>query len=105
MEAFTKAWIQDLDPHNPDISPLYESDFSEMPPAIFQAGTKDLLYDDSLLAAIKWHLAGNDTQLVISPGSDHGFSHLGGPEMEASLTAGERFIQAHSSGSVSGDSR
>ncbi|KAL4805225.1 alpha/beta hydrolase fold-domain-containing protein [Aspergillus unguis] len=97
MEVFVQTWIQDRDPRDARVSPLYEKDFGNMPPAIFVVGDKDPLLDDSLFASMKWHAAGNETQVVIFPGSFHGLARLGGPDMEASLTVSERFIRAHGS--------
>ena len=93
MQNFGNSWLgQVKDRQVAGISPLYEADWKSLPPAIFVVGTEDCLYDDSLFAAIKWHMGGNDTELAVFPGSTHGFCRIGGPDTEAGLAASENFI-------------
>jgi acetyl esterase/lipase len=90
---FGNAWTSgEANVQIPEISPLFESDFRSMPPAVFLVGDKDALVDDSYFAAIKWHMAGNETELVLFPGSYHGFLTLPGPDANAGLRVNEQFI-------------
>jgi acetyl esterase/lipase len=44
-----------------------------MPPALFSAGTEDLLVDDTLFMAARWRLAGNAARTDLYEGAPHGF--------------------------------
>jgi acetyl esterase len=57
----------------PSWSPLYNADFQNLPPATFGVGAEDPLLDDNILMATKWELAGNEAELIIYPGSPHGY--------------------------------
>jgi len=90
---FGRAWTStEADVQVPSISPLFEPDFTGMPPAVFVVGDKDALIDDSYFAPIKWHMAGNNTELVVFPGSCHGFLRLPGPDADEGLRASEAFV-------------
>lgn len=96
MANFADSWLSEVpDRRIPEISPLYNRDFSHMPPAIFVIGSNDPLYDDSLFGAVKWRIGGNDTQLTVFPGSYHGLCRLGGPDKDAGLKASETFVKQH----------
>lgn len=96
MLNFNKAFVpNEKDLKLPYISPLFNPDFRNLPPAIFIVGSDDALYDDSLFGAIKWHMAGNEAELVIFPGSNHGFCRLGGPDCEDGLATSETFVIQH----------
>ena len=90
---FSNAWTSgEADVQTAEISPLFEPNFTGMPPAVFVVGGKDALVDDSYFAAVKWHVAGNETELIVSPGSYHGFLRLPGPDADAGLTVSEQFV-------------
>lgn len=90
---FGNAWTShEADVQIAEISPLFESNFTGMPPAVFLVGDNDALVDDSYFAAVKWHMAGNETELVVFPGSYHGFLTVPGPDADAGLIANEQFI-------------
>ena len=96
MIEFHDAWLSgEPDLRIPGISPLYNKDFGNLPPAIFVVGNQDPLYDDSLFGAMKWHMAGNETELVVFPDSYHGFCRLGGPDCEKGLATSESFVIRH----------
>ena len=96
VEEFVKAFTRgQSDVQNPKISPLYEADFSMLPPAIFVVGEKDRLFDDSLFAAIKWHMGGNEAELVTFPDEWHAFTRTGGALSDPGMTVGEEFVKKH----------
>lgn len=96
MQAFHDAFVVNgEDRKDPKISPLYEADWSNLPPAVFVVGTNDPLYDDTLFAAIKWRMGGNDTEVTVFPGSYHGLCRMGGPDCEAAMRVSEDFILKH----------
>lgn len=57
---------------DPEISPL-GADLSDLPPALFQIGTRDPLLDDTLFMAARWQAAGNRAELAVVPGGVHAF--------------------------------
>ncbi|MEM1317564.1 MAG: alpha/beta hydrolase fold domain-containing protein, partial [Pseudomonadota bacterium] len=66
------------DTRDPVISPLFAA-LHDMPPALFSVGTKDLLLDDTLLMATRWHAANGNAELDVTPGGVHvfqSFRHL-----------------------------
>jgi acetyl esterase len=76
VEAYLPAGI---DPHNPDVSPLY-ANLEHMPPALFSVGTIDALLDDSLFLYARWIAAGNEADLAVYPGAPHAFNALSMPQ-------------------------
>ena len=61
-----------IDLRDPSFSPLYGK-LDDMPPALFTIGTWDPLVDDTLFMAMRWMVAGNETELEIYPGGTHAF--------------------------------
>ena len=93
MQSFLDAYnAKGYDLKDPRLSPAFEKDMSNMPPAIFIVGTADLLLDDSLLMATKYSVAGNKARLVITPNAVHGFTMISGPDQEDGLVPAENFI-------------
>lgn len=79
LDSDTMTWFRDhyeSDPppeiDDPHYSPMY-GDLRDLPPALFTVGTLDPLLDDSLFMAVRWLVAGNDTDLEVYPGGIHGF--------------------------------
>ena len=73
MKKFEDSYLQNNeDKTNPDVSPMF-GDFSDMPPAIFTIGTRDLLLDHTLLMHSRWVAYGNKAEIIIVPGADHAF--------------------------------
>ena len=61
-----------MDPH---VSPLV-GDFTGLPPLLFQAGTNEMLLDDSTRAAAKAHAAGVKVRLDVFEGMPHVFQAI-----------------------------
>ena len=72
-----------------DISPLYATTLTGMPPALFTVGTLDYLYDDSLFMSARWHAAGNETELAVYPAAVHGFTSF---DAELARLANQRIV-------------
>ena len=66
---------------HPSISPLY-ANLSHMPPALLSIGTADPLLDDTLFMANKYSAYGNNIELAIYEGGEHGIGHFGIQEDE-----------------------
>ena len=79
MQMFAAGYLQNGENmRDPDVSPFF-ADLHGMPPALFSVGTKDLLLDDSLLMASRWHAKNGNAELHVAPGGCHvfqSFRHL-----------------------------
>jgi len=74
MQQFYNAFLPTVpDRRAPDISPLY-ADLRNLCPALFSAGTRDALLDDTLFMHARWIAAGNEAEIAIYPGGAHGFT-------------------------------
>src|SRR5215472_6761055 len=74
MQQFYNAFLPTIaDRRVADISPLY-ADLKGLCPALFSAGTKDALLDDTLFMHARWVAANNPAKLAIYPGGAHGFT-------------------------------
>lgn len=69
---YSKDYIQDEDPTNPYISPLY-GNFSGFPPMLIQVGSYEMLLSDSELVAEKAKHAGCKVRLSVYEGMFHIF--------------------------------
>jgi len=76
----------------PSISPMY-ADLSGLPPALFTAGTRDPLVDDSLFMAARWGLAGNKADLALYPEEVHGFTRLPSPTADIANARCDAFVR------------
>ncbi len=83
MQFFVDAYVNKEQQEHPYVSPLY-ADLKGMPPALFQVGTLDHLYSDTIEMANAWRKAGNVIELREFPGAPHGFA---GFPVEAAKTA------------------
>ena len=68
----TNWYIGGQDASNPEISPLY-ADYAGFPPLYFLASEREILLDDSVLAAQCARQAGVETQLEVWPVLPHAF--------------------------------
>ncbi|MEM9732925.1 MAG: alpha/beta hydrolase [Pseudomonadota bacterium] len=76
MLMFTRGFLQNgEDRRNGHVSPLY-ANLHGLSPALFSVGTEDLLLDDTLMMATRWHAANGNAQLDITPGGCHVFQSL-----------------------------
>lgn len=95
IRKFTEAYLpKDIDPRNPDASPLYAK-LNDMPPAIFTVGTIDPLLDDSLFLYSRWIAAGNEAELALYPGAPHAFNIFPLPQGPAANARIDSFLKAH----------
>ena len=95
IEAFRKSFLPPgTDMSTPDVSPLY-ADLRGMPAAIFSAGTRDALIDDSLFMAPRWLAAGNAAELAIHPGACHGFLSLPNRQRDEAVARMSAFIDRY----------
>lgn len=94
LKKFVEAWtFGQSDARIPSISPLYETDFRMLPPTLFIVGSRDRLYDDTIMAATKFHMAENETEVVIFPDEYHGFCYTGGPLAVAAWKIASDFLR------------
>ncbi|MCE7026941.1 alpha/beta hydrolase [Jiella avicenniae] len=77
---------------DPAVSPLY-ADLSDLPPARFSCGTRDLLVDDTLFMASRWLAAGNAVDLHLTNGGVHVFEAFGTEAGKRSLTGMEAYLR------------
>jgi len=93
---FSKAQQQSI--KHPSISPLY-ANLSHMPPALLSVGSADPLLDDTLFMADKYSAYGNNIELAIYEGGEHGIGHFGIQEDEEMGTRARRhtldFMKKH----------
>lgn len=76
MAMFVTGYLHNgEDTRDPAISPLFAY-LNDMPPAIFSVGTRDLLLDDTLLMATRWHSQNANAMLNVTPGGCHVFQSI-----------------------------
>lgn len=69
---YNKDYVQDNDPKNPYISPLF-GDYEGFPPLLIQVGSIEMLLSDSVLVAEKAREAGVPVKLTVYEGMFHIF--------------------------------
>lgn len=69
VEAYAGAVADKADP---DVSPLF-ADLHDLPPTLLVVGQEDILFEDSLLMAMRLSAAGGDVDLRVYPECPHGF--------------------------------
>lgn len=70
FDAIRPAYMRDVDPKNPLISPL-RGDLRGFPPTLLQCAEREMLRDDSVRFAAKLREAGVETKLDVWPGVFH----------------------------------
>ncbi len=78
---------------SPEISTL-RANVSGMPPALFQVGTLDPLFDDTLLMAKRWVEAGNEAELRVYPGGIHTYDMFDIPIAHESHAVTANFVRS-----------
>jgi len=80
---------------DPAVSPLF-GDWSGLPPLLLQAGSTEMLRDDSVRAAERARAAGTVAELEIYERMPHVFQLMRSlPQSDASLDAAARFVRRH----------
>jgi acetyl esterase/lipase len=100
--AFTRETLQRLgayylagqDPHQPLASPALYADLRGLPPLLLQAGSNEVLLDDSTRLATRAAAAGVDVILDVTADVPHVFQSFAGwlDEADAALDRAGRFI-------------
>ncbi|MFN2501356.1 MAG: alpha/beta hydrolase [Pyrinomonadaceae bacterium] len=94
MAEFAKAYLGSDAAAVPDAAP-FSGEFSGMPSMLFQAGSTELLLDDSRRVHEKILAAGGESELEIYEDVFHGWQMLDGivPEARTALTSAAKFIR------------
>jgi len=79
IEASVEQYVGDLDPTSPYLSPIY-GDFTDFPPSILVAGTRDLMLSDTVLLHRAIRDAGSHADLHVYEAHSHGFYMLPGKD-------------------------
>ncbi|MET7457800.1 alpha/beta hydrolase [Streptomyces sp. NPDC005574] len=89
-------YLAGQDPHQPLLSPAIHADLTGLPPLLLQAGSNEVLLDDSTRFAVRAATAGVDVQLDITADVPHVFHAFEGQldEADAALDRAARFISA-----------
>jgi epsilon-lactone hydrolase len=99
----TNLYLAGADPHQPLLSPAVSADLSGLPPMLLQAGTDEVLLDDSTRLASRAIAAGVDVILDITAGVSHVFQGYAGllDEADQALDRAAYFLRQHVRGSGS----
>jgi epsilon-lactone hydrolase len=95
---FSKAYLGDVPPTNPEASPLF-ADLRGLPPVLLHVGSTELLLDDSVRLHERILEAGGASTLEVFDDVPHAWQMLDGfvPESRRSLEMVARFIEARTS--------
>jgi acetyl esterase/lipase len=74
----TAMYLAGADPHQPLLSPALHADLTGLPPILLQAGTNEVLLDDSTRLAARATAAGVDVILDITADATHVFQGFAG---------------------------
>lgn len=72
VPRFAAEYLGGADPRNPYASPLY-GDLRNLPPALIQVGSDEILLDDAVRLAERLRNAGGDAELQVWPRMPHDF--------------------------------
>ncbi|MCB1110957.1 MAG: alpha/beta hydrolase [Chlamydiia bacterium] len=98
MEWYRKQYLKgDEDPRHPQISPLYASDFSSLPPAFIVTAEYDPMRDEGESYAKKLKASGVPVTLKRYSGMVHGFFQMAGllDEARAAIVAVGETLKTH----------
>jgi epsilon-lactone hydrolase len=89
-------YVGDADPADPAISPIF-ADLSGLPPLLIQAGSYEILLDDSVRLAARAAAADVSVSLEVTPGVPHVFQAFAPvlDEGDAALDNVTRFLETH----------
>ena len=89
-------YVGDADPADPAISPVF-ADLRGLPPLLIQAGSYEILLDDSVRSAAQAAAADVPVRLEVTPGVPHVFQAFAAmlDEGDAALDEVTRFLAAH----------
>lgn len=80
---------------DPAVSPLY-GDWAGLPPLLFQAGSSEMLVDESVRAAARARAAGTEVELEVYDRLPHVFQAMHDlPHSDAALDSLARFVRRH----------
>lgn len=98
LERTGAMYMAGQDPHQPLLSPAILADLNGFPPMLLQAGTNELLLDDSTRMAARAAAAGVDVILDITADVPHVFQSFAGgvlDEADQALDRAALFINQH----------
>lgn len=89
-------YVGDADPADPGISPIF-ADLGGLPPLLIQAGSYEILLDDSVRLAARAAAADVSVSLEVTPGVPHVFQAFAAvlDEGDAALDDVARFLETH----------
>jgi acetyl esterase/lipase len=89
-------YVGDADPADPAISPIF-ADLRGLPPLLIQAGSYEILLDDSVRLAARAAAADVPVRLEVTAGVPHAFQAFAVmlDEGDAALDNVARFLEAH----------
>jgi len=97
MSPTAAMYLAGQDPHQPMLSPAVLADLTGFPPMLLQAGTNEVLLDDSTRLAARARAAGVDVVLDITAGVPHVFQSFAGvlDEADQALDRAALFLAQH----------
>ncbi|MGW3178942.1 alpha/beta hydrolase [Kitasatospora sp. NPDC001119] len=97
LEHTGAMYLAGADPHQPLLSPAVLADLTGFPPMLLQAGTNELLLDDSTRIAARARAAGVDVVLDITADVPHVFQSFAGvlDEADRALDRAALFLAQH----------
>jgi epsilon-lactone hydrolase len=100
----TDLYLAGADPQQPLLSPAVYADLTGLPPMLLQAGTDEVLLDDSTRLAARAIAAGGDVILDVTAGVSHVFQGYAGllDEADQALDRAAYFLRQHVQASGSG---
>ncbi|GAA4615755.1 alpha/beta hydrolase [Actinoallomurus liliacearum] len=97
LEQTAAMYLVGQDPHQPLLSPAVLADLAGFPPMLLQAGTNEVLLDDSTRTAARARAAGVDVVLDITAEVPHVFQAFAGvlDEADEALDRAALFLSQH----------
>ncbi|GAA3893406.1 alpha/beta hydrolase [Streptomyces lannensis] len=97
LEHTGAMYLAGQDPHQPMLSPAIRADLTGFPPILLQAGTNEILLDDSTRMATRAREAGVDVILDVTADVPHVFQAFAGvlDEADEALERAALFLRQH----------